>query len=137
MRIAPSGTQPLNAVAMHVPHGSGIEIGPDGLRAMLVLHLPEAGGDCRQRLVPRDTLPLPCPLWTSASQGMCQPLRMMDALGIARDFLADHAGGVGVFLGAAHPADRAVSEDVDIQRTDRGAVVRANGTDGTLGDRCV
>ncbi len=51
---------------------------------------------------------------------------MVDALGVARDLLADHPGGVVVAHRAAHPADALGVEPLDVQRAGAGAGVRAD-----------
>jgi hypothetical protein len=51
---------------------------------------------------------------------------MVNALAIARNLRADDAIGVGVIFGTPNPAYPAVSAQLDIQRTRRGAVVRAS-----------
>jgi hypothetical protein len=48
----------------------------------------------------------------------------MDALSVTRDLGADHAGGIGVVLGAANAADHVVSENLYLKRTRRGTIVR-------------
>ena len=58
---------------------------------------------------------------------MQQAVRMMDALGIARDFRADHTRRVEIVLGAAHAADRAAVEHLHFERAGGGAVVRTGG----------
>ena len=45
---------------------------------------------------------------------------MVDALGIAGDLLADDAGGVAVVLGAAHAADGALIQQLDLERAGSG-----------------
>ena len=57
---------------------------------------------------------------------MKQPVGMMDALGIARDLLANDAQRVAVVLGAAHAPDRVGIEQFDLERAGRGAVMRAD-----------
>ena len=52
---------------------------------------------------------------------------MMDALGVAGDFGADHARRVGLVFRAVHPADGLGIEKLHIKRADGGAVVRAGG----------
>ena len=52
---------------------------------------------------------------------------MMDALGVARDLGADDAGRVGLLLRAAHPADAAAVDHLDIERAGRRAVMRTGG----------
>ena len=54
-----------------------------------------------------------------------QPVRVMDALRVARDLRADHARGVGL-VSAVNPPDPAV-DDLNVKGTDRRAVVRADG----------
>ena len=50
---------------------------------------------------------------------------MMDALGIARDLGADDAGRVAVVLGAVDAADAVRSEQLDVERAGRRAIMRA------------
>ena len=57
---------------------------------------------------------------------MHEPVRVVDALGVARDLGADHARGVAVVLGTMHPAYSAIGEQLDVERAGRGAVVRAD-----------
>ncbi len=58
---------------------------------------------------------------------MGQPLRMMDALGIARDLGADDARRIGLQLGTAHTADVMSIDHLDIERAGRRTVVRTGG----------
>ena len=51
----------------------------------------------------------------------------MVAFLVAGDLGADHAGGEGVALRAAHLAEPAVGQPLDLERADRGAVVGADG----------
>ena len=62
---------------------------------------------------------------------------MMDALGVARDLGADHAGRVGVVLGAAHAADGAVVEHLDLERAGRGQSCGQAEADADRGGRTV
>ena len=55
---------------------------------------------------------------------------MMNALGIAAHFFADHAEGVGIVLGAPHPANGALIQQFHLQRAGRGAIMGANGNSG-------
>src|ERR1700692_1605770 len=52
---------------------------------------------------------------------------MMNALGIARDLGADHARGIGLQLGAAHPADGGIIDHLDVEGTGRRTIVRTGG----------
>ncbi len=90
--------QPVDPVALHAAHRAGVEIGPDAFGAELPLRLEEGLRRQVERLVPGDPLELAGALGTDALQRMQQPLRMVDALGIARDLRADDAGGVAVRL---------------------------------------
>ena len=56
---------------------------------------------------------------------MEQAVRVVDALGIARDLCADHPGGVVVFTGAPDATDAVRVEAFDLERAGRGAIVRA------------
>src|SRR5215213_7996048 len=58
---------------------------------------------------------------------MQQPVRVMDALGITRDFRANHACGVEVVFRAADATDRAAVQHLDFERAGRWAVVRTGG----------
>ena len=58
---------------------------------------------------------------------------MMNTLGVAGDFFADHACRVGIVLGAAHPADGFAVDDLDIERAGRRAIVRADGASNAGG----
>jgi hypothetical protein len=52
---------------------------------------------------------------------------MMDALGIARDLGADHAGRIALLFGTAHPADAGIIDHLDIERAGRRTIVRTGG----------
>src|SRR5208282_2218077 len=56
---------------------------------------------------------------------------------VTRDLGADHAGRIGIVLGAADAADRVSVKDLDLERAGRGAVVRTGrsndaGADGLV-----
>ena len=117
----------IDAIAHHQPHGAGIVIGPDRLGAEFALCRIEAVGDLVQRFVPRNPRELAGALGSGAALRIDQSIRMMDALGIARHLGADHAGGIGLQFGAAHPADAGAIDHLDIEGTGRRAVVRTGG----------
>jgi hypothetical protein len=52
---------------------------------------------------------------------------MMDALGIACDLGADHAGRIALQLGTTHPADRGIIDYLDIEGAGRRTIVRTGG----------
>ena len=119
--------QPLDAVALHQAHGAGIPVGPDRLGAVALLDPQQVRGDLVQRIVPADPPELAGALRAGALQREAQPLGVMVALLVARDLGADHAGGERVALRAPHLAEPAVGQPLDLERADRGAVVRADG----------
>ena len=65
-----------------------------------------------------------------APQRREQPVRMLDALGVAGDLGAHHAQGVAVVARARDPPDAAVGQHRHLQRAGARAIVRAGG----LGD---
>ena len=94
-------------------------------------------GDDVERIVPGDRGELAAALGADAPQRTREAVGMMDALGVARDLGADHAGRVGIVLGAADTADGALVEDLDLERAGRRAVVRTGrgsdaGADGLI-----
>ena len=117
----------IDAVAHDEPHGAGVVIGPDRLGAEFTLGLIETRGDFVERLIPGNPRELARTLWSGAAHRMQQPVGMMNALGVARDLGADDAGGIGLQLGAADPADRAAVDHLDIERAGRRAIVRTGG----------
>ena len=117
----------VDAVAHHEAHGAGVVIRPDRLGAEFALRRIEPRGDLVQRFVPRNPRELTGALRAGAAHRMHQPVGMMNALGIARDLGADDAGGIGLQLGAAHPADRGTIDHLDIERAGRRAIVRTGG----------
>ena len=117
--------QPVDAVAHDVAHGAGIEIGPHRLGAVRPLGAEELLGDEVERVVPGDRREVAAALGAGAAQRLGQPIRMMHALGVARDLGADHPRRVGVVRGATHAADRLIAEHLDLERAGRWAIVRA------------
>ena len=84
-------------------------------------------GDEVERVVPGNGLELAGAFRPLAAQRMQQAVLVVLALGVARDLGADDAGGVVVVLGAAHAADGALVEELDLERAGRRAIVRAGG----------
>src|SRR6218665_3729124 len=97
-------------------HGASVVIGPDGFGAELGFDGIEAADDLVERLVPGYPLPAPLALRADAALRIKQTIGIVDALSIARHFLADHACRVGIVLGATHATDGVVVDDVDVQR---------------------
>src|SRR3712207_9121076 len=63
--------------------------------------------------------------------------RMVDALGVARDLGADHAGRVAVVCRAVHPPDRTTVDHLDVEGAGGGTVVRAGRVPALDPGRCV
>ena len=108
-RVLHRVAQPVDAVALHQPHRAGVVVRPHRLAAVLARLGDELLGHDVERVVPRDLGELPGALGADAAQRLHQPVGMVDALGVARDLLADHPGGVVVAHRAAHPADARAS----------------------------
>ena len=108
-------------------HGAGVVIRPHRFRAEFALRRIETRGDFVERFVPGDARELTGALRPGPAHRIEQPVGMMDALGIARDLGADDAGGVGLLLGTAHPADAAAVDHLDVERAGRWAIVRTGG----------
>ena len=118
--------QAVDAVAHHVAHGAGVEIGPDGGGAMFGLRLQHGLRRFGHGVIPGDPLEFTGALGALALQRVEQPVRMVDTLGIAGHLLADHAQRVGIVLGTPHPADGVLVQHLDFEGAGRGAIMRAD-----------
>jgi hypothetical protein len=116
--------QPVDAVAHDEAHGARIVIGPHGLAAVPAFGGQELLRHQVERVIPGDRRELARAFRPLAHQGMQQAVGVMDALRIARDLGADHARRIKIVGGAAHAADTAAVEHLDLERAGRGAVVR-------------
>ena len=126
--VALGVAQPLDAVALHVPHGTGIEVGPDRFGSVPLLGARQTFGHQVQRGVPGDLLEgtVADTLLSHAAQRPGEALGMVHPLRVARDLGADHTGRVGVVPAAAYLADAAFVQHLDLQSAGRGAIVRAD-----------
>ena len=138
-RIAHGMAQPLDPVALHQPHGAGIEIGPDGLAAMAGRGALEGLGHLVQRRLPGDRLVGPDPLAfrPDAAQGKSEAIGVVLALGIAGDLGADHPRGIAVPRGAPDLADARRRQALDLERAGARAIMRADGGDEVEGHALV
>ena len=118
--------QAIDAISHNEAHGAGIVIGPNRKRPVTGFSFEERIGHFAHRIIPGQALPLAIPFGALALQGMEQPIRMVDALGIAPDLLADDAQRIGIIFCAAHPPDRVGIEELDIEGAGRGTVMRAD-----------
>ena len=134
-RVAHGVAQAVDAVALHEAHGAGVEVRPDGLRAVLLRLAHERFGDLVERIVPGDRRERARALRADPAQRLRQPLGVVEALGVARDLRADHARGVGVALRAPDLAQAPAVQALDLERAHRGAVVRTDGRQQRGGHR--
>src|SRR5262249_23986371 len=105
--------------------------GPHRLAAMALRRSGEVIGDDVERVVPGDRREaLGIALGTGAAQRLRETLRVMLALGIARDLAADDAGGVGMPGPAVDAADRARVDPLHRERAHARSIMRADGVDG-------
>ena len=123
--IALGVPQAVDAVAHHEAHRAGVVIGPDSFRPETPFRLHKALGDAVEGFFDRNRRELPRSLGAGPHQGLGQPVRIVDAFGIARDLGADHPGRVAVVLRPIKTPDRARVEDLHLERAGRGTVVRA------------
>ena len=126
----------LDSVAHHKTHCARVKVRPHALRPEFALDRQEVVGDAVERLVPTGRCELAAPLRANASKRLGQPIGVVDALVVTSDFGADDAGCVGLIPRAMDPADALAPNHLDVESTNRGAVVRTDGrTPRNLGDR--
>ena len=123
-RITHDVAQTIDTVALHEPHGAGVKERPHRCAPQRLRRARELLGDFVERGLPRQRCEFAA-LGAFALERLGKPFGMMDALGVARNFLADHARRVGVGGGAADAADMVAVEFLDFERARAGAVVRA------------
>ncbi len=130
-RIALHVTQPFDAVALHEPHGAGVEVGPYGLTAVALLRLQEFLGHLVERVVPGKRLEGgdADALGAASAQRLAQPVRVVHAFCVARHLRADHTRGVVIVLCAVDPADGVRVDTLHLQRAGARAVVGTGGVD--------
>ena len=124
-RIALGVPQPVDSVAHHPAHRTGVVVGPNALRSKLPLGGQKALRNGVERLVPRDAGESTRPLRAGALQWVKEPVRMVDALGVAGDLRADDAGRVGLALGPMQPANRSAVDQLDFERAGGRTIVGA------------
>ena len=129
--------QPMDAVALHQPHGAGVEIRPHRLSAVLRLGLEELLGDDVERLVPADPLQGALALFAFADKRVEQSVGIVNPLGVAGDLGADDARRVVVVLGAVDAPDRRRVDQLDLERAGRRTVVRAGRKRGAVSERSI
>src|SRR6185312_8609791 len=124
------------AVALHQPHRTGVEIGPDCLGAMSRFGRDEPFRNEVERRLPACLLPAALALGSGAHQRLQKPIGMMDTVGVARHLGADNTGRVAVRLGTMDAADAVAAEEFNLESAGRGAVVRTGRmADIDLGER--
>ena len=131
-RVAHRMTQTLQPVALHQPHGAGIEMRPHRFAAVALGGARQPFGDQIERVVPRDRLigGATDALVADPAQRHRKPLGMVLPLGIAADLGADHAVGVALRPRTANAADPIAVNALDLERTGARTIVRADAIDG-------
>ena len=120
-----------NPIAHHQTHGARIVIGPDGFGAIVGFGFEECAAV--SSIASSQLMRLNGPaLGANALQRVQQAIGMVNALGIAAHFFADHAEGVGIVLGAAHPADMARIQQFHLKGAGRRAIM-GTGANGPCG----
>src|ERR1700677_407770 len=135
-RVALGVGEALDSIAHHETHRARVKVRPHALGSEFALDRQEVVSDPVERLLPTNRCELVASLGANASKRLGQPIRVMDALPIASDFGADDAGCVGLIPRAMDAADALAPDHLDVESTNRGAVVRTDGgTPRNLGDR--
>src|SRR5690242_9065387 len=107
--------QPVDAVAHHQAHRAGVIIRPDAWGSVTLLGLDKFFGDKVKRVIPRDAFELARTLRSLSPQRMQKTPGVVLALGIARNFGADHAGRVVVVFCAMDTPDCALVEKFNLK----------------------
>ena len=128
--IALGVAQPVQAPAVDDAQGAAGMIGPDRLAAVAGLGPEEGLGDLVQGVVPGNRRERAIAFGAGPAHRPAQPVRVMHALGVAGNLLADDPGGVGQFLVAPDPADARRRQPLHLQRAGARAIVRAGRADG-------
>ena len=116
----------LDSVAHHKTHRAGVEVRPHAFGSEFALDRQEIVSDAVERLVPTDRRKLPASLGTDAAKRLGEPIRVMDSLPIASDLGAHDAGRVGLVARPVDAADALAPDHLDVERANRGAVVRTD-----------
>ncbi len=117
--------QALDAVALHEPHRAGVEQRPDCFGTVTLCRAHELFGNFVERGVPRQRRKLTAAFCAFAFERVLEAVWMVHALGIARDFLADHTRGIAVRAGTADAPDVVRVELFDFERAGTRTVVGA------------
>ena len=112
-------------------HRARVAVGQDCLRAVSRIgNSLELRGDRADGLIPRNAFELPLPLRANPFHRIEQPVAVVDAVEIVGHFLAEKSPGKGMLRIAAE-LDGAAVLDRDDEPARIGAIVRADGTDGS------
>ena len=129
-RIPHGIAQPLDTIALHLAHRTGIVIQPDSLRTALLRGFDVVFGHDIECVVPRYRYEIVdrgrMRFSTLAAHRLRQPRGMMHPLGIARDLGADDTGGIRVGIRPVDTPYLLWRLELDIQRTRASAIVRAD-----------
>src|SRR3984885_7581406 len=118
--------EPLrHGLALHETHGAGIAIRQDAF-GIVGGDVPEALGDARNRLFPRNSLEAPFSFLADAPHRMQQPLWVIGSLGVASHLGTENSRRRAVIRGARDLQSDAVLH-VHLERTGIGTIVRTRG----------
>src|SRR5205814_4326307 len=120
--------QPVNAVALHQPHRSGIVVGPHALRPVALGRTGQALGDLVEGGIPQNRSKgiAAHALLADPAQWLREAVRVVLALGIAGDLGADHTSCVALRQRPSDPPDAAPGKTLDPERAGARAIVRAD-----------
>src|SRR4029077_3211157 len=116
----------LDSIAHHETHRPGVKVWPHAFGAEFRLGGQETVSNPAERLIPADWLKLPASLGTDAAKRPSKPIRVVDALPVARNLGADNAGGIGLVARAVDAADPLALDHLDVESANRGTVVWAD-----------
>ena len=118
-------TQTVDPVAHHKAHRACIIIGPDTLASISSFSFFESLRRQIQGLIPRDFVPLAGPFFAFAKQRFREPIFVMDTLGIAGNFRANHTSRIGLLFRPVNASDFVMRQNLHIQGAGGWAIMRA------------
>ncbi len=130
--IALGMAKTFDRIALHLPHGSGIEIRPDCLAAVLGFGFHEGFRNLVQCSVPGDLLPAAVTFCAYTSFRRHEAVGVIEPFRIASDLGADDACRVAIGVGTAHASDPAIIGQINVQRAGRGTVMRTDSVSGGI-----
>ena len=102
LRIAQNIAEPVDAIPLNQPHCTSEIVRPNGFSTIFVRGFQKSFCHFIQRVFKGNFLKLTITARTNASIRLCQTVRMVDAFGIAGNFGANNACGIGIFSRTTH-----------------------------------